>query len=564
MTTREKPTRSPSPETPDRKEWSPLAADAREEFIDGVKEITTGFYDDMKGDNPASGFGGRKEAMKSVRIEALQSHIGAQFNRLVDRMVANFDRTLDQEDQKYREELAAANSDEARIAIEEKYQERYARVAELGAKELEALVGDVEEMGDRAENASEFLRLYFPALENIDIEARARSYEEVEVALERGDIDVEYVEDAYGKIQTMLEKLEAETPLDEADYDEILAQLSPFLDTHIQTDESVRTEETLRGIEGAGVLTVLHAMTPAQRMEFARYFVKDEEWPAGERRQAVLFLASADYLSASQAMALFEETSDIELLTPEEKTQIETAQQMVEELRARAAEQIKHSPSGNLFGNYFTSSNVLIYEIFGRIAVIGMALSLGLNLNRIPSTVTNPIFLAMAAVAGVSYEHITGGVGRGGISQTIAGAQAEKPDEKSNEEIGLERLAGLMSGHPETVRFLRADNGARLADIHRLAALEKDGGVTYNFKFDHLIDDILEKENARNDWTDAHLEERRKELEATYKQGLDEKTVAATEAAISRIYQTLRGPLSLTELSDMLDVFEQAEQHLGL
>jgi len=193
-----------------------------------------------------------------------------------------------------------------------------------------------------------------------------------------------------------------------------------------------------------------------------------------------------------------------------------------------------------------------------------MAISLALNLKNIPNTVCDPIFLAMAATAGLSYDHITGGVGKGGISQFVAGIQMNEPEEKAPEKIQMERLTELMGSHMQATQFLRENNGARLSQILNIAEIKskKDPG-DYIFSFDDLIEDELEKENAE-EWSEAKQEERKKELEAEYKKGMDGKTVPLTENGITLIYQLMRKNMGLMDLEEMLEIFDSADEQLGI
>lgn len=566
------PRQNPTAMIEARKELSPVASDLRESFIEEVKVLTAGFYEDVEGNNPISGFGDRAEAMGEKKIAYLQSQIGRHFNRLVDQLVANFDRTLLAMDADYRAERERLKQVQDKATreteiknLDDKYSGRLTDVRKLSEGEISALIDDVEDLGNRAENPSEFIRLYMPTLENWSIEQRTRAYEDVETALKNGEIDIDYVQDTYGKAQVMIEKLEAGTELTPDDYEEILAQLSSFFDAQLDTEDKQKSERTMRGVEASGAMTVLHAMTPKQRMELMRHFVKDSGREPSERRQGLLSLASADYLTASQVRVLCGETADLDALSAEEKEQIENGQEMFRALRDRAAHEIHENPSGNLINEYFTGSNALIYEVFGRVAIVGMLISAGMNWKNLPSLAADPIFLTMAAVAGLSYDHVSGGIGSGGISQAVARAQIEDGPEADIDEVTQRRLAQAMSDYPDELQWLRDDKGAMLERIDKIAAINARGDdEDYIFKFDDLIEDVLEKENTDDDWSEAKIERRRAELEIEYKQGMGGKTALQTETAIANIYLILSRDIGLTTITEMMAAFDSADESLGL
>ena len=550
------------------KELSPLARRLREDFIEDVKKNAQGFYDDINSDTGIPGFGNRQDAMKYKKIDYGQALIGQHFNRLVDGVVDNFDRSLLVEDKKYREECAHAKSDEEKVKLEEKYSGRYEKLWDLSSGELGALITDVEALGKQAENPGEFVEIYFPQLQKMSVEAQTRSFEDAERILaeadKTGEFDLEYADNAYQRAQEILEKMNAGTELEKDDYEELLTQLSPFFDTQYPKDKEGQKASALRGTESSGAIIVLHGMTPAERMEFGKYLVESDGREPYEKRQGILSLASANYLTISQVDTLFSKIPDLDALSQDEKNKIEVGQKIFKELQEQAAERMKQNPSSNLLNQYFTGSNVLIYEVIGRIAVVGMAISLALNLKNIPNTVCDPIFLAMAATAGLSYDHITGGVGKGGISQFVAGIQMNEPEEKAPEKIQMERLTELMGSHMQATQFLRENNGARLSQILNIAEIKskKDPG-DYIFSFDDLIEDELEKENAE-EWSEAKQEERKKELEAEYKKGMDGKTVPLTENGITLIYQLMRKNMGLMDLEEMLEIFDSADEQLGI
>jgi hypothetical protein len=565
------------------KELSPVASDLREDFIAEVEVIAAGFYEEVKGNNPISGFGDRAQAMSQKKIKYLQAQIGTHFTRLIDQLVANFDRTLLSMDAEYRAEKERlkqvqdkATRDKAIRDLDDRYSGQLTDVRKLSVGEISALVDDVEALGHQAKDPSEFIRLYMPTLENMGVEEMTRAYEDVEIALhgvdEHGNllpgdqtIDIPYVQNVYGKAQVMLRKLEEGNELDSDDYEEILAQLSPFFDTQLDTEDRQKSARTMRTIEASGAMTVVHAMTPKQRMKMMRHFVEDTGREPSERRQGLLAFASADYLTASQVDVLCRESADLDALSAEEKEQIENGQELLRAVRARAAHDIHKNPSENFVTEHFTGSNALIYEIFGRVAIIGIVLSAGMNWKNLPSLATDPIFLTMVGVAGLSYDHVTGGIGSGGISQTVARVQIGDTDEFDIDEALQNRLAQTMSDYPDELNWLRDDKGAMLKRIDEIAAINGRGDdEDYIFKFDDLIDDIIEKENTDNDWSEAKIESRRADLEIKYKQGMGGRTVMQTQAAIANIYLILSRDIGLTTGPAMLAAFDSAEGSFGI
>jgi hypothetical protein len=171
----------------------------------------------------------------------------------------------------------------------------------------------------------------------------------------------------------------------------------------------------------------------------------------------------------------------------------------------------------------------------------------------------------MVGVAGLSYDHVTGGIGSGGISQTVARVQIGDTDEFDIDEALQNRLAQTMSDYPDELNWLRDDKGAMLKRIDEIAAINGRGDdEDYIFKFDDLIDDIIEKENTDNDWSEAKIESRRADLEIKYKQGMGGRTVMQTQAAIANIYLILSRDIGLTTGPAMLAAFDSAEGSFGI
>jgi hypothetical protein len=562
-----------------KEKFSPLANELRGVFIDGTHGIIKDFFGEMEGDSPIAGFGDRSDVMGSNRMELHQQDIKKAFKGLIAQIRDNFDRTLEREDSVYREELAEAKKekDEGKRLqkireLDGKYESRYTVLADVYEKEMLSLKDDVEGMGRQAEDASEFRRVYLPQLRQMSVKQEARTYDQVEEALglsENSDplkyvpIDVEYTNDSYGRAYGIIEKIQADEKLVDDDYQEILTQLSPFFDNQIDSSDENKAQRAMTGVEHSGALMTVHAMSPIQRMELGETLAADSGREPYEKRQGLLFMASANYLTTSQVEHIMRDHADLNALNPDEKEKIETAQRMFVELQEEAKERILHSTKGNLIGDHFTASNGLIYEVIGRIAGIGMLLTIGMNIKDLPSLATDPVFLGMAATVGLSYDHITGGIGKGGISAAVARAQIDEPIEEEPDES--EALSHLMSDSPEVVEFLREDTGKMLALIDAAAEDKTDGeNSKYDFKFDDLIDEMVKKEQGADDWTDQEISEKTEALKSEHIRELDGKDLIRTQLAITKVYQHLTREMGLGEIGDMLEAFDKADEYLGL
>lgn len=424
------------------------------------------------------------------------------------------------------------------------------------ARGIAALGGEDQETIDTKEEAWLLDQNLASFYEDIDTPAgRMKLQKKTEALLPQVKVRI-------GPHEGLITKIVDGVSLSAADYDNVLDGLSAVWHDGIQMKNKITQRDSLKMIERTGALLPVQVMSPAQRFALGERLVVRQ--PA-EARRGILFLAHLSFLDLEQTQTLLERMG--QPLAESDKETIQETRKAVEEAK-KVFEKIYGKTEGsNLLLEHGTGSNFLIYEVTGRIAVAGAILPLVLNAgspSKIPDILTDPAWLGCVGLAAGSFEHISGGLGQGVVTETILsigdGPKAMTQAEAQNlaKENSRKKLDDLCGGHPETVHFLTANNGAVLEAIDTIA-LEKESGMDegyYLFQFNDLIEYRVAQAKSRTEqaggtWTEADAAAERARWETSYLQPRDGLSVTEVQSGIQGIYHVLAHELALTDIDAM-------------
>lgn len=389
------------------------------------------------------------------------------------------------------------------------------------------------------------------------------------------------VKSSLDPLAPILSKIIDDQTLTDGDYQTIWNGLKTVTSISVDTTQQSKAMESVKTLERAGALLPLHVMSPRERFELGYHIVK--EFKAGREtkektREAILFLSRMDFLDIEQTEQLLGYFN--EFLSEDEIQFIQKCHETLQNTREMFAKLLKKGESHNILLHYGTASNLLIYEVTGRLALLGAALPLLLNIGspgKWPDILSDPAWLASVALGAASVEHITGGFGEGAV--TKAALRFSETGEELTEQEETDRwtqakqqeLDHLCGNNPEAIYFLRKNEAEILKKIQAMAQdyEQKEDTGTYQFRFKDLVEYDLEKgkEAARKrgePWFPADEAKAREQLGKRYRKGLDGVDTGKTEKVIREVYYLLAHDLKQTTVPDMLQILDEGYTRRGL
>lgn len=573
------------PETPRANQLSDLGQYAYQGFIDSIKAEADPFFKDLDSTETGVGIMSKATVMGKERMEGVQAFTGQYFHKLVDQVAKTYRRRLFELDGAYKARLAALEGGEARVELDQEFQRKFTELQEESGASVAALRAEITDFAQQFGGANEFL----DTAEEIDRWARyglpiLKNLKPDDVSLTAAGLDVKVAKNQYRQAFKLLRKLRKGEDFNLGEYEQIFAMMGPYLDQTFERTDRSATRETLSMLERSGALVLVEAMNPGQRFKLGEAWINHPDRNPMQKRQGILFLASANYLMLRQADELLrridKSNPDQYALREEEWKALEETQALVKAVKEEAAKTMGRNPQRSITGQYFTASNAMFYEVIGRVALAGTALSTlvavkqafghhGFDPTRITQTLISPPYLACVATVGVTYEHLTGkgDMGKGGVSRVLAGLQTketETPEEKTAREK-TERLQAAVGENVETVAFLRRDKGKILEQIRQIAEQEEHP-ESYRFRFADLVRYRIQEEEKKNgELSQEKREEVRKQYDAEYDTlKLDYRTRAQSEIKIAGLFNLLAIDQGLQTTSDMLAMLDEVDREIGL
>lgn len=512
---------------------TPIGRECYDEFYKNTQKLFRSLGRSFDSTDPIHGVMSKGMVMGKDRMELGQRPALNHLKTLLDQMQKQFIKRLFKLDQLHKAVLKKKGEKVA----EAEYEKKYEQLLTVSSSALKAMENQIEGMGRLAGGENEFIDTPEEMLDwngRYLVQLRKLELEDgwLDAAIDAGDaagFDTNTMFKNYDGVMVLLGKIERDENLSAADLEEIATNLAPSLDTAFDPTKRSQTEAAARALEASHGILLVHALRPADRFRLAKHM---------NNPKATTLLASLNYLTLEQAQALMPDMAQDVI------KRITTSQEVVIKMKKMAAESIMTNPNGNLLNTVATSSVVLLYEIIFRAAVVGMALSLFMNRGDIVGTVTDPIFLAMAAVAAGSYEHVTGGLGKGAITRFITGKRTRYLPEdvaKGTDVLKKERFARLIGRHPQTKKWLLENNATMLkAVVARANTTLPETPESYRFSF------------ADIGLPDVHPD------------GMDAKTRPQIEGVITDIYQNLYRDMDAKDAPEMLAVFEDMDRNAGL
>lgn len=553
-----------NPETLNPNNLSSIGQSAYQDFIDATKEAADPFFKDLNSTETGVGILSKATVMGKERMEGVQALTAQHFHKLVDQVAETYKGRLFELDGIYTARLAALETAPTspeekaleRVRLAQEYQRQFTELSEeCGTRvndlrenitDLAQQFGGANEFLDTAEEIDRWARYGLPLLKNLQLD---------DASLSAAGMEVQFAMDQYSRALKFLKKLRKGEDFNLGEYEQIFSMMGPYMDRNFDQKDKSATRETLSMLEHSGALLIVEVMNPEQRFKLGEAWIQHPDRNPMQKREGILFLASANYLSLRQADELLRriDKSNPEqyALREEEWKAVEATQALVKKVREEAADNIARKPQRNITGQYFTASNAMFYEVIGRVALIGTVLSTGLAVQRtiktgdpsqLTQTLISPPYIAGVATMGATYEHLTGmgDIGRGGISQRLARLKTKETEtpEARTARLKDERLRDAMGRNVETLAFLRAKDGEILGEILKIAE-GKEKPEEYQFSFADLGG---EKEYH----------------------GLDYRTLAGTENEIAHLFQLLYVDLGLQKVPDMLGKFEEMDRKVGI
>jgi len=355
-------------------------------------------------------------------------------------------------------------------------------------------------------------------------------------------------------LSKLIVKLSKGRNLNHRDYEKILGGLDELMGQKIDTSRLDRATDSVRQIEIAGKTAILNLMSPAQRFKLGELLVKkanqNDTFSKEQAHQGLLTLSAMGFLDIGQVEILLGKLGLS--LKQEEEKEIRKALEMMKEVRRKMEHSMKEGGGGNWIKKHITGSNVLIYEIAGRIGLLGMALPFVLNIlhpEQWQHIIADPVWLGCTALSAASIDHITGGIGQGQMTKLIKGIGEKKEEETLSERekriIGkLDTMIGNSSG---IFKFFRKI----LPTLNLKAKAYEDAnqGKHYRFKWADLADanGVLPSE-----------------FKVVTKSGLSGFSPTETEQTINDFFSPMRYELGLADNQDMEKVLDGSPERRGL
>ncbi len=531
--------------------------------------------------------------MKKRGKQIFESTI-ASYDRYVHSLGRQFHIQLYNIDQEFQRELEAGGDEED---IRDKYDAKFAHLYEvteaiaenydITARAIIKVAGSQSgadnfidagstwtELSEFNKNGRELLAEITPPDDLI-----VNAYEHPSFRVE--EFDFEAMSDACSKSAAIIRKIHEGNDLDSADYTTVIDSIEAFFGHGFDTSSFGDLESSLGVVEQTGMMTAVYAMNPLQRYELGQRIL--DKYEPAKARDGIEFLTSTGILDIGQAQHLLEENiGALGMFTDQDIENIRHIRHELDQLRKHSAKTIKSNPFENLALEKFTASNGLLYEIVFRFAALGVILPFAFNITNPGGwgdIVTNPFWLGCVAVSGITLDHVTGGIGSGYTSQTIAGigVKGETPEQADNRYEWAE-FNRLLGDHPETTDYLTTENPRILEDIV-LAASDSGNMGGYEFTFDGLIEDHLHAEMDRLDAAEPGMDEveleeaARQSLENRYGVGLDSDlsgddgdvlldgySRTKTEQVIADICDQLFRVKSIVTLEGAQDAFDESRE----
>lgn len=508
--------------------------------------------------------------------QIIEETIGV-YNNFINKVGFQYQRELYLLDQQYQ---ADSNPDENYYT--EKYDELAVRVEDIfrgydqtvrvlmqvagsqgGAEDFIDAGSDWTELSQFSENGLNLMRRLTPPDSLVSDIFSDPDYQS-------GEFKMENLETACTDATAIIEKIwTGSEALSEEDYKKVISAICPFFNQQFNTKAGASSmEESLSSIEGTGMMTAVYAMNPLQRYELGRYICQDG--PA-EAKKGIRFLTGVGVLDIGQAQDLLTKNiGEYAFFDESELSEIRELRTQLDDVREDLAERARAESIDNVAMDKFTASNGLLYEIVFRFAALGVVLPFLLNITKLgdmgtwDSILTNPFWLGCVGVSGVTLDHITGGIGSGYVSRSLAGIGVKgESEEDRTERLQWAEFNRLVGDHPQTADHLLANNGAMLEDIMEAASYEGDPldegypktPADFEFSYRALIDFQLKEHEG---------EVTEEELSARYKSELDGQDENGTEHTIYEICHQLFRVKGVINFDQAKSAFETSDQMRGL
>ena len=517
-----------------------VGQDMLQDFNDEMSAIFNSFAGDTESTNVKGGMISKTSLMRKPRMKVVQGKTNEHFYRLMKQVEKGYLRKLVDRDKAYRKRVRGLK-DPDKIEIEnEAHRKEMERIQEVASSHVEALYRDIEEMARLAGGSNEFIdtsqemadwnHTYLGQLEGLKIDEK-----ELDRAMEEGldaGFDIQYYAGKHNESALILRKIsDPEKDLEPEDYKTVAKLLEPYFYLNFDAEKQDKMKKTVHAVHNSGALTLLHAMESADRLKVGEAIMDDPSKSESEKKRGILVVASLGYLEVAQVENLLGQGK----LDNEEAEKIRVTQEMVAQISEKLAGIMDDSNPGNSLNKFGTASNFLLYEIAARAAGFGMALSALMNIKNLPSLFVDPIFLGLAAVTGISMEHVSseGNKGEGVISEFFADLKKDKTDtpEELFEQKKYKELIKFVGGNPETVELLFNNDAELLTAIVERADNEKDPGL-YEFQFNDMEDEIRDHYEIED---------------------VDGRSIVELERKIAQFYSVMRRDLGIGSVEDMLD-----------
>ncbi|MFA6435912.1 MAG: hypothetical protein WCW30_02125 [Candidatus Gracilibacteria bacterium] len=354
-------------------------------------------------------------------------------------------------------------------------------------------------------------------------------------------------------LSALIVKLTEGRDLRDQDYEMILGGLTELMgERSIDTTRLDRTIDSVQAIEVAGKTAILNLMTPAQRFKLGKRLVEkanqNDTFSKEQAHKGLLTLSAMGFLDIGQVESLLEALGFP--MKDEEKKDIHESRKIMIKVREKMEHYMKKGGGGNWIKKHLTASNGLIYEIIGRIGLIGAGLPFALHAlhpERWPAIMADPVWMGCVAISAGAIDHMSGGIGQGAVTKNILKIGEEKPKETDETRRGkfLKKLDQLKGDFKGIFKFM--ERPGFLSKANRLAAQYEapNKGARYVFSSKDFVS------------SDG-------KLPLELKTGLDGCSPHETEQIIAEAFGIMRYDLSAADAGEMERVLAGSRERRGL
>lgn len=357
-----------------------------------------------------------------------------------------------------------------------------------GKERGEAMVNELEKIADEKvyakskeileRQATEISENDMHELDKIHKEEMEALLSRLSLALQLGDNDIAKLDHALGLFRATEVEQAGKVSVD---YLNILQKLKNGEDIDLESEDGKHLVGLMRKLATLGKVDVRQAVAETnkyagfvilsnldskQRVDLLKEMKNDDAYIP-----LLMKLVAANYLTISQGLDLLEiakNKKDIEAARADMDSHgMRMYQQDVMKIQLKANDIYETNFSQNYAGKYLNPQTYLVVKAGQTLGIMTMAANFFANVTitnlwkdpgkfaeQVGSLGTNPAFLLGLGATGLTFEYVTGGIGKGWISQTfdkITSDSSISPEDA--EKIKIKQMQTIFGNYPDVTKF---------------------------------------------------------------------------------------------------------------